>query len=811
MSIYADIAFPTAVRSLFTYRVDEKDCSEIQEGLRVWVPFRNYYAIGVVVSVHSKVPDFKTKKVQKILDTTPILSTEMLALVKWAHQFYFCSWGEVIQAALPAGLNFISQKYLRIKKELDYENLDETEKDIIEQVLKEPSLTVKEANIRWWGTSLNKVFERLLKKEILEVWERPDIKTKVKKERAWNWAEESSGEKASLFLAEREVDSKWSQLLEFFVQNGLPKRNSELKEIELASTYSIKKLKEEGWIRAIEMEVPTETYDLEYDPASIKQLNEDQKTVFQPVEKAIDKKDFKSFLLYGITGSGKTEVYIQALKKVLESGRGGIVLVPEIALTPQTVARFYKVFGEEIAILHSRLSNRERLNAWNDLQSGKKNIAIGPRSAVFAPVKNLGLIILDEEHDSSYKQDDPAPRYHARETAIVRAKLNNAVVIMGSATPSMQALHMAAKKKAELLELKKRHADAVLPEVHITDLRQYKSAMRGSLAVPLYQAIDLALSKKEQVILLYNRRGFGSYLQCRNCGHIPQSPECSVSLTYHKKKNMLMCHYSGYARKVDTECEECGAPELMIKGAGTQKVEEEIEKLFPSARVIRFDRDSTARKGSHEKILTAFGDREADILIGTQLVAKGLDFPNVTVAGVIDADTELAFPSFQSTERMYQLLSQVAGRSGRGEKPGKVFIQTMQPENPAIQYSGNHDHVGFSKKEMSFRKPLNYPPYSRIIKFVLKSTKNPEVEKAAHSLKKSIEMVLANAEVLGPSPAPIAWKNRNYYWEVLLKISPEKAENYIERLLEKTLEIYDSQLGSTRNTVRLNINVDVVR
>ncbi len=811
MPIYAEIVFPTAVRTLFTYQVDEKDYPEVQEGMRVWVPFRSHYAIGVVVDVHDKKPEFKTRSVQKVLDVKPILSSEMLALTKWIHQFYFCSWGEVIQAALPAGLNFISQKYIRLKEEVEQKSLGKDEREVIESLTKGPALTLKDAKMMWKGTSFNKVFEELLKRGILEVWEQPDIKTRAKTERAWDWAEDKSREKACSFLARQVVDAKWIQLLQLFTKKGMPTRNSELKETELASTYSIKKLKEEGWIRAIEMEVIPGKYDLEYDPNSIKKLNEEQEGVFQPVDKAINRKDFKSFLLYGITGSGKTEVYIHALKKVLESKKGGIVLVPEIALTPQTVARFYKIFGEEIAILHSRLSNRERLNAWNDLESGKKSIAIGPRSAVFAPVKNLGLIILDEEHDGSYKQEDPAPRYHARETAIVRAKLSNAVVIMGSATPSMQALHMAARGKVELLELKERHSDATLPAVHITDLKQYKNAMRGPLTVPLYNAMEEALSKKEQVILLLNRRGFGNYIQCKSCGHIPQSPECSVSLTYHKKKNILMCHYSGYARKSDIICEECGSSELVIKGSGTQKIEEEIEKLFPPAKIIRFDRDSTTRKGSHEKILSVFGRGEADIMVGTQLVAKGLDFPNVTVVGVIDADTELAFPSFQSTERMYQLLSQVAGRSGRGKKPGTVFIQTMQPENSAIQYSRNHDHIGFSKEEMGFRKPLNYPPYSRLIKFVMKGAKNFEVEKEAQSLRKSIGMVLPEGEVLGPSPSPIAWINRNYYWEVLLKISPEKAENYIEGLLQKILEVYNSKSSSGKSTIRLNINVDAVR
>ncbi len=487
-------------------------------------------------------------------------------------------------------------------------------------------------------------------------------------------------------------------------------------------------------------------------------------------------------------------------------------MVPEIALTPQTVSRFYQIFGDEIAVLHSRMTKRERLHAWKDLNEGKKNIAIGPRSAVFAPIQSLGLIILDEEHDSSYKQMDPAPRYHARETAIVRARMNNAVIIMGSATPSMQALNMAAKEKCELLELKKRHANAVLPEVKILDLKQYQGkAMKGEFAIPLFMAMEEALEKKEQIILLYNRRGYASYLQCENCGHIPESPESSVSLTYHKRKNLLMDHYTGYSRRKDTQCEQCGSPNLRVQGSGTQNIEEQLEELFPDASIIRFDRDSTSRKGAHEHILKQFGDGKADILIGTQLVAKGLDFPNVTVVGVVNADTELAFPSFQATERMYQLLSQVSGRSGRGEKAGTVFLQTRQPDNPALIFAKDHNHRGFAKQEMEFRKPLYYPPYSRLIKFELKSVKEHEVNMAAHAIKDSTERVVPDIPVLGPSPAAIPWMNKKYIWEVTMKLDPEKGGNYIEALLDKIMDVYEADIKGKFSSVRVNVNVDAIQ
>tara|TARA_R100000388_G_scaffold95022_1_gene85638 strand:- start:9360 stop:11798 length:2439 start_codon:yes stop_codon:yes gene_type:complete len=812
LSSFVDVALPAAVRKQFTYHVPKELMNSVQAGQRVWIPFRNYYAIGVIVRVHDQTPSFKTKPIRKILDEEPILSNELLALTQWISRFYYSSWGETIQAALPSGLNFVSRKYLRISDSVDRNKLNKDEKEVISD-LQETETTLKEAKKRYKGTGLNKVFSGLLKSKAIEIWEEPDLKVTVATERQWIWAKGKNEKDVQDFVQSEEsnTDLKWVSALEAFLEMGLPVRQSEIKDENAFSSYTLKKLQDEGWITYQEVEKKSDIEHLDYEPDSIKTLNEDQQAAFRQISKSLSKEEFANYLLFGITGSGKTEVYIHALEQVVDSGKGGIVLVPEIALTPQTVSRFYRIFGNKIAVLHSRMTNRERLQAWRDLNSGKKNIAIGPRSAVFAPVQNLGLIILDEEHDSSYKQMDPAPRYHARETAIVRARKNNAVVIMGSATPSMQSLNMAAKGKCELLELTKRHAEAQLPKVEVLDLKQYKGAMRGELAVPLFMAMEEALEKNEQIILLYNRRGYASYLQCEDCGHIPQSPECSVSLTYHKRKNLLMCHYSGYSRRADTNCEQCGSQNLKVQGSGTQNIEEQLEDLFPDAKVIRFDRDSTSRKGAHEKILNAFGEGEADILIGTQLVAKGLDFPNVTVVGVIDTDTELAFPSFQATERMYQLLSQVSGRSGRGEKAGTVFLQSRQPENSAIQFARKHDHKGFARQEMEFRKPLYYPPYSRLVRFELKSTKEQEVSQAAHQLTSSIGRVMPELPVLGPSPGAIPWMNKKYIWEVTLKIDPEKGAGYIEAVIGKIMQVYEAETKGRFSSVRVNVNPDAIQ
>src|SRR5699024_10159127 len=393
-------------------------------------------------------------------------------------------------------------------------------------------------------------------------------------------------------------------------------------------------------------------------------------------------------------------------------------------------------------------------------------IAIGARSAVFAPVQNLGLVIVDEEHDASYKQKDPAPRYHGRDMAIMRAHMNGAVALMGSATPSMSSLQGARTGKSTLLTLNKRPFGASLPEVEVLDLKQYRSAMRGPLAVPVFNAIEEAVGRGEQAILLYNRRGFSSYLQCRHCGHIPECPNCSVSLTYHKAKRQLRCHYCGYSVRRPGECRECGHEAVAPQGSGTQRLEEQISELFTDARSLRMDYDTTSGKTAHADILNAFGRKEADILIGTQIVGKGLDFPDVTVVGVIDADTELAFPSFRSGERMYQLLSQVAGRSGRAGKEGKVFFQTWQPDHPAILTAREHRYDDFARQELEQRKMLHYPPYSRIIRFDFKGKRDGRVRSVALAFTESLAEVLGDFQaVLGPSPAPIARMKNYYRWE----------------------------------------------
>lgn len=767
----------------------------------------------MVVRLHEEKPDFATRPIKKILDDRPILTPELLELTEWVHRFYYCGWGEVVQAALPVGLNFYAQKYVYASSGYAPDKLKPREKEIIAAVRESKKYPLSEANKRWAEAPYKGLFKSMLKRDILEIWEQPVRKVKPQTEKQWAWA--SGWTKKEVYKLLNEYDRegkryKWIQALELLTDLGLPMPQRTLTDYDLLDYYSLNRIAEEGIIKSEEVEVTGFNLDLSYEPAELKRLNSEQQRAFQRILEPMQENRYESFLLYGITGSGKTEVYIHALKKALDSGKGGLILVPEISLTPQTVRRFYQIFGDDIAVLHSRLSVRERYQAWNALEKGEKRIAIGARSAVFAPVQNLGLIVVDEEHDSSYKQEDPAPRYHAREVAIMRAFKSGGVVILGSATPSMIALHAAQKGKSTMLVLSRRHKGATLPKVHVLDLKHYRSAMRGPVAVPLFEAIDEALKAEEQVILLHNRRGFSSYLQCENCGHMPECPNCSVSLTYHKKKEQLRCHYCGYAGKIPYYCDWCSSHELQKKGSGTQQIEEDISGLFSDASVTRMDRDTTAARNSHEQILGRFDRGEIDILLGTQLVAKGLDFPNVTVVGVINADTELAFPSFRAGERMYQLLSQVAGRSGRAEKAGKVYYQTWQSDHYAVRCAKEHDHQTFSRHEMNHRKMLDYPPYTRLIAFQFKGKDPQRVAKVAYTFTHCLKTIADSRSVLGPSPSTITKMQGWIRWECLVKMETSATARALEHFLDRIFDLYESKKPDGASSVRINVNVDAL-
>ncbi|MEN9838991.1 MAG: hypothetical protein RL177_470, partial [Bacteroidota bacterium] len=756
----------------------------VMPGMRVHVPVGTRYAIGVIVRIHDQAPAFETKPVRSVLDTEPVLSPELLALTEWVSRATYASWGETIQAALPVGLNFVSEK--RIQAVTDAQ-VSLALADILLDVAEAGSMMLDEAERRWSP----KTIAALLKAGALELFEQPKLQMGDVQEWVVDWAADGRTVLDSLLAEPPKRAAAWLSIASALPEIDLPMPMARLLVESGAKEHQIRRLIELEILESKRASVGQIPVDSTTYPERMHALNEEQHAAFEPILAAFDAPS-EPFLLFGVTGSGKTEVYIKALHACVQRGKGGIVLVPEIALTPQTVNRFRRVFGDRIAVMHSRLTDRERYTTWMDLRSGRKSIVIGARSAVFAPVRDLGLLLIDEEHDASYKQEDPAPRYDAREVAIARAKACGAVVVMGSATPSLTTLHAVAKKQVRMLKLTKRHAAAVLPPVNVVDLRLYRKAMRGPLAVPVYLAIEEALAKGEQAIVLYNRRGYARFMQCESCGHTPECPNCSVTLTYHRAAETLRCHYCGHSERATRRCGSCGKPDIQEQGSGTQKVEEELQDLFPKARLLRMDRDTTSKRDSHARILTTFGSGGADILVGTQLVSKGLDFPNVTVVAVVQSDTELAFPSYKSAERMFQLLTQVAGRSGRADKPGVVHLQTYKPEHYALIHAAAHDFESFAREEMKVRKSLLWPPYSQLVTFEFKGKDAAKVMAVAQQFSIAVTQESGSWPVLGPAPSAIQKMLSEYRWELLVKTDPsldvETRVDWLNRVFSTYLE-----------------------
>lgn len=553
----------------------------------------------------------------------------------------------------------------------------------------------------------------------------------------------------------------------------------ELVDISLSSLNTLIK-------KNILLEKKLEHYRLSYNEKiePKKELTNDQRRV---VDEVLANTGYYPYLLFGVTGSGKTEVYMELIEDALNKGKTSIVLVPEISLTPQMVLRFQKRFGDNIAAIHSALSDGEKYDEWRRIVKGEAKIVIGARSAIFAPLNNIGMIIIDEEHSDSYKQDDSNPRYNAKDIALLRGKYHNCPVIMGSATPSLEVFARAKKGVFKLLELPNRINGKSLPHINIVDMNEMISKTKGHFSPVLLEAISARLLKNEQIILLLNRRGYSSFVTCKNCGYTFKCPNCDITLTYHKSSRTLRCHYCGYGTKVYDTCPECHEKSINDLGVGTEKVEEELNKLFPESRILRMDFDTTSRKGMHEKMIKAFKNHEYDILLGTQIVSKGLDFDNVTLVGVINADTSLNIPDFRSSETTFSLLAQVAGRAGRSDKEGEVIIQTFNPEHYAIQYTKKHDYLGFYNREMSIRRELKYPPYYYICYVKISGKDNKYIYEESLKITKLFHNKLINMIILGPSPCTIFKLNNIYRYGIILKY---KKDEDLREVLNKVIEHY---------------------
>ena len=575
----------------------------------------------------------------------------------------------------------------------------------------------------------------------------------------------------------------------------LEKKNVIKKELVNISSSSLSTLVKKGILIEELVDHYRVSYNEKIEPK--KELTVDQREV---VDEVLKNPLHCTYLLYGVTGSGKTEVYMELIEDALKTGKTSIVLVPEISLTPQMVLRFQKRFGNNIAALHSALSDGEKYDEWRRIVSGDAKIVIGARSAIFAPLKNIGMIIVDEEHSDSYKQDDSNPRYNAKDVAILRGKYHNCPVIMGSATPTLESFARAKKGVFKLLELPNRINGKKLPNIKIIDMNEMMKKTTGHFSLDLLNAIKVRLERDEQVILLLNRRGYSSFVTCKNCGYTFKCPNCDITLTYHKSSNTLRCHYCGYGTKVYDTCPECHEKSISDLGVGTEKVEEELNKLLPDSKILRMDFDTTSRKGMHEKMIMAFKNQEYNILLGTQIVSKGLDFDNVTLVGVINADTSLNIPDFRSSETTFSLLAQVAGRAGRSDKEGEVIIQTFNPEHYAIKYTKNHDYLGFYQQEMFIRRELKYPPFYYICYLRISGKDSNYILCEANKIKRVLENNLDSTIILGPSPANIFRLSNIYRYGIILKY---KKDGNLREVLNKIIDHYKD---NSRIKIDINFN-----
>lgn len=759
----------------YSYQIPSEFEDMVEAGMRVHVPFGkgNRLIQGIVVDVLEEADTSEElKAIVEVLDYTPVLNQEQFWLADQLRKSVFSYKITILKTMLPSLLNSSYDKILYPQPSLD------------------PTLKVKlfgkknEVSFSSLDAADQAQVMRLVRKGDLVLEYKAKDKKQIKTEKWYRVNQEglkglqlSARAKKRLALKERLLLDQGEQPLAVLYQDF--------------SREVVAYFIEQGVIEITEREVnrAASYYEGKKQTRALV-LNPEQSKAVKTVVSKLGKES-KPFLLEGVTGSGKTEVYLQIIQEVLNKGKTAIMLVPEISLTPQMTDRFISRFGQEVAILHSGLSNGEKYDQWRKVERGEAKVVVGARSAIFAPLKNIGAIIIDEEHEASYKQDSN-PRYHAREVAVLRAQYNQAVLLLGSATPSLESRARATKGVYELIRLTKRaNPAAKIPEVKVVDFRDYIGQNEaGNFTPVLVEAIADRLQKKEQVVLMLNRRGYSSFVMCRECGTVDTCPNCDISLTLHMDTKTMNCHYCGYSKAIPRHCPNCQSPSIRYYGTGTQKAYNELQEVFPEAKILRMDVDTTRKKGSHAAILDAFGNGEADILLGTQMIAKGLDFPNVTLVGVLNADTSLNLPDYRSSERTFQLLTQVAGRAGRAEKEGEVIIQSYNPNHYAIRFAKDQDYEGFFAYEMQIRRQLGYTPYYFTVGLTLSHKSEEIVMEKSHQVMEILRSGLSDqVQILGPTPKPIARTHNLYHYQIIVKYRFEEGMTQVlNQILEFTQE-----------------------
>tara|TARA_Y100000310_G_C20691237_1_gene822371 strand:- start:2066 stop:4426 length:2361 start_codon:yes stop_codon:yes gene_type:complete len=740
---------------------------------------------GIISDIHDNAPEsYQPKDIMDLVDQTPIITTTQLEFFDWISRYYMCTIGEVMNAALPAGLKISSESYLSINPEIDLDDLDLSEKEeVVIRHLMNGDLKLNDVGPILDIKSPYNYVKKLKEKNVIQVFEQVKDKYSPKKE-TWIRLNEVYNNEDTLDQLCESLESKEKQLevllaylrlVPLFEYPGKNKEGVSKKHLtdEGISTSSLKTLTKKGFFEEWDKTISRLDGVLGESTGVEINLSDGQQTALDEILSSFEKKS--TVLLHGVTGSGKTELYISLIQNVLANGGQVLYLLPEIALTTQIIKRLSKVFGDEFGVFHSRYSDNERVEVWQKVQKGEYNFVVGVRSAVFLPFSDLSLIIVDEEHEPSFKQYEPAPRYHARDTSIYLASLFHGKTLLGTATPAIETYTNALEGKYGLVQLTERFGSVSLPKVSFANLvlERKQNKMKGNFSHTLLKAINETLERKKQVILFQNRRGYAPYVTCHNCGYIPKCPHCDVSLTYHSYQNLLVCHYCGYKTDMLQECFQCQSTEIKTMSFGTEKIEEDLEIMIPEARVRRMDLDSTRSKYSYQKIIDEFENGEIDILVGTQMVSKGLDFDGVELVGVFDADRIIHFPDFRSHERAYQLIHQVSGRAGRRANQGEVIIQTNDPDQPILQRLRHQDYLGFYQKEILERQQFQYPPYYRLIVITFKDVDKQVAGDAARFYSMEIRKHLGDARVNGPIE-PLIGKIRNQYlFEIIIKIEKQ--------------------------------------
>ncbi|MBN1599888.1 MAG: primosomal protein N' [Bacteroidales bacterium] len=792
---YADVILPLAISGYYTYKIPPHLHDAVQVGQRVSVALgkRRYYT-AIIRKLHNNPPaEYEIREIISVNDPFALVTENQMLFWEWLADYYMCTTGEVYRAAIPTGLKPESETRVALTENVEVEGLSEAEIKFLDQVKDAPGITIKAIAAALDKKDVMPQANKLIEKKLITLFEDIRISYKEKLKDYIVLTEELNSEEKILTVLdklEKRAPKQYKLLNEFLHLAGQESisfsaevSKEKLLSVSGTSHAILNALIKKNIFQIKQKEVSRLRSDFS-DLSKPKELNERQRSAFQKINDEFSKKDV--VLLHGVTSSGKTEIYIHLIAEQIKKGRQVLYLLPEIALTAQIINRLQKVFGEKVGIYHSKFSDAERVEVYQNLAGIKKQgspsyqVILGVRSSVFLPFKDLGLIIVDEEHENTYKQFDPAPRYNARDASVVLAKMHNAKVLMGTATPSFETYMNAKTGKYGLVELFDRYLDIQLPAVEVIDVRQErrKKRMRTFFSPQLIESIEETLNNNEQIILFQNRRGYAPYIECDACGWIPFCKHCDVSLTYHKKSNRLTCHYCGYSIQNPASCPSCKSSNIQTRGFGTEKIEDEIKLMFPEAKVARMDLDTTRSRRSYQKIIEDFENQKVNILIGTQMVSKGLDFDHVRVVGILNADNMLNFPDFRSYERSFQLIAQVSGRAGRKNERGKVIIQTGDQENVVIKHVIDNDYSGFFNHQLGDRKTYKYPPFYRLVKLTIRHKNLGTMSKAANQLAAELKRSLGN-RVIGPE-FPLINRVFNYHQKCIL-VKTERDMHFSER------------------------------